>query len=448
MRRIYFTFVSLFFIASVTNAQDVQRLSMKDCMDYALKHNYSIKNAQLDVLIQHIQNNETLSASYPHINGKVEFDDFDIPQKSFFDASNFDKSLPKGSIGPVSFTVPFSTSVGITTSQLLFDGAVFVAWKARNTVMELAKQTGAVTEENVRYNVYKAYNSLVIAYRQYEIIKSSLAYARSLEHDLKVTRRNGFAEQIEVDRTSVQVNNLATDSIRIGNLLKVSENLLKYQIGMNMSTDIILTDTNVEQHKLDAMDMLTLESNYERVPEYNLAHTSLLLNEFNLTRYKLTALPSLSTFWAYGYNYGSDHLRYMFNKLNKYEPSSTIGIQLNMPIYNGSLRTNQVHETQLNIEKSKNNIELAKQTIDFQVVTSRTNLKNAILQVQSQKRNMELSNRVLDLAQKKYKGGVGSNLEVTQAQTDVLRSQTNYFSALLDLINGEADLKKALGLLK
>ena len=119
-----------------------------------------------------------------------------------------------------------------------------------------------------------------------------------------------------------------------------------------------------------------------------------------------------------------------------------------MPIFNGLLRQNQVKEARINVEKSKNNIEYIKQTIDFQAASSRTTMKNAMLQVQSQHRNLDLSNDVLDLAQRKYKAGVGSNLEVTQAQTDQLRAQTNYFSALLDLINSEADLKKALGLLK
>jgi outer membrane protein TolC len=112
------------------------------------------------------------------------------------------------------------------------------------------------------------------------------------------------------------------------------------------------------------------------------------------------------------------------------------------------MRANQVTEAKLNIEKSKNNIEYTKQNIDFQAAMSRTTLRNAILQVQSQRRNMELADDVLDLAQRKYKAGVGSNLEVTQAQTDQLRAQTNYFSALLDITNAEADLKKALGLLK
>ena len=313
--------------------------------------------------------------------------------------------------------------------------------------MELARQNSQVTEENVRYNVYKAYNSLVIAYRQYNIIKSSLGYARSLEHDLEITRENGFAEKIDVQRTSVQVNNLASDSIRIGNMLKVSEDVLKYQIGMSMSTQIVLIDTNVETRRQAAIELLAVEGNYERVPEYNLLTTTLKLNEFNLKRYQLTALPSISAFGAAGYNYGSEKINDIF-KFPNYLFNSTVGLQLNVPIFNGALRVNQVREAKLNIEKSKNSIENMKLTVDFQSAISRTSLQNAILEVQSQKRNMELSDEVLDLAQKKYKAGVGSNLEVTQAQTDQLRAQTNYFSALLDIINAEADLKKALGLLK
>ena len=313
--------------------------------------------------------------------------------------------------------------------------------------MEFARQNSQVTEENIRYNVYKAYNSLVIAYRQYDIIKSSLGYARSLEHDVEVTRENGFAEKIDVERTSVQVNNLATDSIRISNMLKVSEDVLKYQLGMDMSAQIVLIDTNIEERRKVASDLLLQEGSYERIPEYNLAISSLKLNEYNLKRYQLAGLPSVNLIGATGYNYGDNKFNEIFS-LSNYAFNSLVGLQVNIPIYNGSLRQYQMNEARLNIEKSKNSIEYAKQSIDFGVATSRTTLKNAILQVQSQHRNMDLSNDVLDLAQKKYKAGVGSNLEVTQAQTDQLMAQTNYFNALLDVINAEADLKKALGLLK
>ena len=445
MRRIYFTLVSIIFITSVAHAQNVTKLSMQDCMDYALKHNYTIKNTQLDVLIQKAQIGQVLSAAYPHINGKVELDDYLNPQQSIIDGKYF--GLPAGTKEKIAFTLPYGGSASVSGSQLLFDGGVFIAIKARNTLMEFARLNGAVTEENIRYNVYKAYNSLVIAYRQYDIIKSSLSYARSLEKDVIITRENGFAEKIDVERTSVQVNNLATDSIRIGNLLTTSEQLLKYQIGMDINTPIVLTDTILEIRKQNTVALLNEEEHYDRVPEFNLVTTALKLNEYNLKRYKYAGYPSLNAFGAMGYNYPTTYFNDLLFGPN-YLFNSIVGLQLNVPIFNGFMRANQVTEAKLNVEKSKNSIESMKQTIDFQAASSRTILKNAILQVQSQRRNMELANDVLDLAQKKYKAGVGSNLEVTQAQTDLLRAQTNYFSAMLDVINAEADLKKALGLLK
>jgi len=447
MRRYYLIIAIIILTATGAFAQQPLALSLDACMDYAIKHNYNIKNSQIDVQIQKAQVNEQISAAYPHMNLKADLTNFNVPQRSFIDAHDLDPTIPSGTIEAFPFSLNYSSDAAITTSQILFDGGVLVAVKARNTVMELARLNGAVTEETVRYNVYKAYNSLVIAYRQYDIIKESLDYARSLEHDAIVTRENGMAEKIDVERITVQVNNLASDSISIGNLLTTSGQMLKYQMGMDINTPIVLTDTLLEQRKQNTAQLLIEDESYDRIPEYNVAKTALKLNEFNLKRYQLAAYPSLSAFWGYGSNYGEEKFGEIFN-FNNYWANSTLGLTLTMPIFNGMMRQNQVTEARLNIEKSKNNIDLLKQTIDFQTTTSKTTVKNNLLQVQSQRRNMELATDVLDLAQKKYKAGVGSSIEVTQAQTDLLRAETNYFSALLDLINAQADLKKALGLLK
>jgi outer membrane protein TolC len=444
MIRLYSILLSAIFIPLASAGQQVTRLSLNDCIDYALKHNYTIKNAAIDVLIQQAQNNETVAAAYPHINAKLELDDYLNPQQSLIDGKYL--GMP-GTTEKFAFTLPYGGSGSINATQVVFDGAVLIALKARKTVMEFARQNSAVTEEGIRYNIFKAYNSLVIAYRQYDIVKNSLSYARGLEHDITVTQQNGFAEKIDVERTSVQVNNLATDSIRIGNLLTVSEEVLKYQIGMDIKTPIVLTDTLVDQRKQDAVDLLLQEKKYDRIPEYILSQTSLTLNEFNLKRYQLEAWPTVNAFGGMGYNYPSTNFNQIFVFPN-YLFNSAIGLQVNIPIFNGLLRKNQVTEAKLNVEKSKNTIENVKQTIDFQEAQARTSLKNAILETQSQHRNLELATDVLDLARRKYKAGVGSNLEVTQAQTDQLSAQTNYFNALLDIINAEADLKKALGLLK
>jgi outer membrane protein TolC len=372
---------------------------------------------------------------------------FNKPQYSFFDASAFDRSIPPGTITPLPFTIPFTGSASITASQVLFDGSLLVALQARNSIMEFAEKNEKITQENIRYNVLKSYNSLVIAYKQFHLIKGLLTLTRSMAADLDKTRAAGFAEKIDVERTSVQINNLATDSLKISNLLSMSEQMLKFSIGMDINTPIVLIDTNVEKISSESLQLIAVKENYERVPEYAALMAGLKLSEYDLKRYKLAALPTLSGFWQGGYNYGASKFADMA-KFDEYRSYSSLGLSLTVPIFNGLLRVNQVREAKLNIEKFTNNIEFMKQTIDFQGASARTNLRNSLLQVQSQKRNLELSNSILDLAQKKYKAGVGSNFEVTTAQSDLLSSQNNYFEALLAVINAEADLKKALGLLK
>jgi len=442
----FLTTITLITLAAGSYAQEPVLLSLNDCMDYALKHNYTVKNAKLDVQIQQAQINQQVSAAYPHINGKADLNYFNVPQRSFVDAGFFNPAYA-GVVEAFPFSLNYAGDIGITTSQTIFDGSVFVALKARNTVMELARQNEGVSEETIRYNVYKAYNSLVIAQRQYELIKGFLSYARNLDQDVHILNQNGMNEKIDVERSGVQVNNLATDSIRIGNLLTTSEQMLKFQMGMNINTPIVLTDTALEQRKENTLALLQAEESYERVPEYQALLTGLKLNEYNVERYKMTALPSVSAFWAQGSNYGANKFGDMFI-FDRYYANSTIGLQITMPIFNGLLRVNQLNEAKLNVQKMQNNIDNMKLVIDFQTNTSRTQLRNAVLQVQNQHRNVELASDVLDLARKKYKEGVGSNIEVTQAQNDQLQAENNYFSSLQDLINAEADLKKALGLLK
>jgi outer membrane protein TolC len=450
---ITFIALSLTFSAKPLYAQDkVLQLSLDECTQYALKHNASSKNAMLDVLIQQAQNAQVTASAYPHISSKTELDDFINPQVSYFPNSaiklfNPSLQLPDNGFQKVVFTPKYSGSSTISGSQILFDGSVMIALKARNTVLEFARTNAEVTQEGIRYSIFKVYHALAITYRQYDIVKSALTYARSLERDLLITQQNGLAEKIEVERTNVQVNNLASDSMRIGNLLTVTEQLLKYQMGIDINTPIVLSDTNVDARKQEINSLLDKAMDYNRVPEYRLMETGLKLNEYNVTRYKMAALPTLLAFGNIGYGFSSNDFGAV-TTLPNYLFNSILGFQLNIPIFNGMLRVKQLQEAKLNVEKMKNNIDNIKLGIDFQTAQSRANLRNAILQVQNQHRNLDLANDVLDLAQKKYKAGVGSSQEITLAQTDHLQAQTNYFNALMDMINAEADLKKALGLLK
>jgi outer membrane protein TolC len=128
-----------------------------------------------------------------------------------------------------------------------------------------------------------------------------------------------------------------------------------------------------------------------------------------------------------------------------YQFNSLWGLRLSFPIFDGLQRRNRVKQAEFAVKKSENDIENLKLGIDFEAAQAKTSLRNSLLALESQKKNMELGNTVLDLARRKYKEGVGSNIEVTQAQSELLQAQNNYFAALLTVMNAQTELKKALG---
>jgi len=419
-------------------------LSLEDAVNYAVRNNISIRNARIDQQLQRAKNGEITAIALPQINGKNEFTYYPRPIVSFLPAQILNPNAPAGEFVPVTFTPNYANTASVAASQVLFDGSVLVALQARNTILYLTELGTRATEEDVRYNVRRSYQGLVIARRQFSILSQSLEQFRSILRELTILRNQGFVERIEVDRTQVQVNNLSTDSLRTANLIALSEQLLKYNMGMPISEDIILTDTAVADVMEEAQSLIQTTVDYTQRTDYNILQTQLRLNEFDLKRYRYKALPSLALFGSWAYTYANNELREVLTPSN-YVRYTLVGLQLNVPIFTGLQRSYQVQQARLNVQKTQNNLENLRRTIDLQNEQSRTTLRNALLAVQTGERNLELALSVLDLARKKYTAGVGSNLEVTQAQSEYLQAQNNLFAAQLDIINATTDLQRAQG---
>lgn len=437
-------FCSVALSAPYAQAQDVVSLSLKDCIDYALKNSVNAKNARIDIALQKAQNAEVTGRTLPQISGEGKYTQFFDVQQAFLPSQFL--GLPPGDWVPVAFSPKLSSIGSLNASQLLFNGSVFVALQARNTLMQLARQKAEMTNEDIRYNVQKAYAGLVIAQRQFGVMKGSLDLLRKSTHDINVTYQNGLVEKIELNRLEVQLSNLQSDSLGLANIIDVSEKMLKYTIGMDLNMQIVLSDESVVDNVDEAANLLLQETKIENNIGYQLAYTGVKLQKYDLKRYRFEGLPTLAAFGSAGYNRSSDKISDLVNK--PYPGFSLVGLQLNVPIFDGLQRRNRVKAAELRLEKAENDLENAKRGIEFQTKAAKTNLANALKTTESRKRTMDLASTVLELAEKKYKAGVGSNQDVILAQGDFLRAQNSYFEALLSVINAKADLQKALGLLK
>ncbi|CAL1520677.1 TolC family protein [Chitinophaga sp. MM2321] len=437
--------VLLLSLAMITRAQqlitpDPVRLSAKEAVDYAVANQATVKTAKLDELIQLAKNKEIAGLALPNVAGTGSYQYNPITQKQMFNMRNF--GLPKDSFTVVSFQLPQNLVGEVRLTQTLFDPSVLVALQARKTLEELVAQGVTKSEIDVKANVYKAYYNVLAAEKALKILSGNITTLEKLLSDTKEIYKNGMVEKLDVDRLVVQFTNLQTEQTKLRNLIELGVASLKYQMGMPLKQVITLTDTlSTERIAADVLDMDKFD--YSQRIEYQLLQTQKKANEYDLKRYKLKGLPSLQIFGSTGALRGSDKFDY-FQSQMWYGYVNT-GLNLSVPIFSGMQRRRQVDQAFLAVKKSEIAIENAKLGIDLEREQSFSTFRNNVLTLESQEKNMELAEDVHNTTQIKYREGVGSSLEMSTAENDLLTAQNNYFNALYNAIVARIDLLKAYG---
>jgi outer membrane protein len=210
---------------------------------------------------------------------------------------------------------------------------------------------------------------------------------------------------------------------------------------MPVSDTLILTDTLSDDQIREGMLQNSVYL-YESRKEYQLAELGKQLNEFNVRRYKLSKLPTVSL----DANYYKNAQRNQFDFFKKpYFTVSSISLRVNVPIFNGFATRANIQKATLELQKSQNELESLKLAIDNEVETAVTNFRSAIATMDYQKRNMQLAEEVYNQTKKKYEAGLGSNTEINTAQLDLKTAQSNYINALYDAVISKVDYMKATG---
>jgi len=416
-------------------------LSAKQAVDYALANRASVRSAKLDELIQLAKNKEVSGLALPSLAGSGTFQHNPIVQKQLIDASNFSDTVPKGTLVPFSFGLKFNVIGEITLKQVLFDPSVLVALQARETLEQLASKSVQRSEIDVKVGVYKAYYNVLSARRGLQILGGNIANLEKLLGETREIYKNGVAEKLDVDRLVVQLTNLRTEETKLRNLSEVSVAALKYQMGMSIQQPIILTDTLTTAEIKSAV--AAEQFDYTQRIEYQLLQTQRKAYEYDLKRYKLQTLPTLSLFSTAGISRASDVFNY-FDRQTWYGYVG-YGVNLSFNIFSGFQRKRKEDQAFLQLKKAEVSLEDAKLSIDMEQAQSTSSLRNNILTLEAQEANMQLAQEVYNTTQIKYREGVGSSLEMSTAENELLTAQNNFFTALYNAAVAKVDYLKAYG---
>ncbi len=418
--------------------------SLKEAQDYALKNNPTGEDKRMDLESAQYQIKEIRATGLPQVNANVNYQYFLKLPVSLVPGETFaDPSLPPEQV-PEYIELTFGTknnmTAGIEASQLIFNGSYLVALEAAKTYIKLAELEAVKSEKDILDAVTKAYFTILISEQSERLLEKNIENLSKIRFETVQLFENGFVEEIEVDRLSLSLTNLRTQLQNAVRQTEMAEWLLKYQMGYDMNEEIALRDSIESLIEEAKVDLASLKSK-ERV-ELQIMGVQNELNDLDIKRIRSEYLPSLAAFGSLQYAFQRDDFR-VFTE--KWYPTAVVGLQLNVPIFDGMRKKYQIMQKEVNTLKLNNGRELMKRSFALETQQAKTNYSNAITQVDSQKQSLALAEKIYNVALIKYKEGLGSSLEVTSSESQLYETQGLYVQAVYNLIVAKSDLDKALG---
>lgn len=418
--------------------------SLQEALRYALNHNTTLQNSYFDYLIAKQKIAEVRAAGLPQINSSTNLRYFvEIPTSlipgEFFGA-------PRGTYIPVRFGVPYNLEIGVTGTQLLFDGTYFVGLAAAKAVKELTYRSYQRSRIETIAAVSKAYLSTLVAQERLRLLATNLTQLETAQRQAEAFYQAGLVEKLEFERIQVSYNNLQTEYQKATELVALSYLTLKLQMGYPLDDPITLTDTLPELPILAADSLSLVSFDPGRRLEYQILLAQRHALELNLKRYQVSYLPSL----VFIGNLATQAQRKefdIFDTKKRWFPIAFIGFQLQIPIFDGFRRASQISQARLELLKNQNDLFQLRQSLSLEAQSARITLLNALRNLDIQRRNLELAKTVLQTTQKKLSAGLSASIETLQAQTALQQAQTYYTTALLEAYLAYIDWKKANGLL-
>ena len=436
-------YAGLFLLGSlVANAQS---FSLKQAVDYAITHQVQVKNSQIDLQNASAKISEIKAMGLPQVNGSLALTNNIVLQRVFIPARIFNPAAPEGELIAAKFGVENSGFANVTLSQLVFDGTYLLGLKASSVYKDLAVKSLTQSKQQVAENVTKAYYGILVNEKRLGLLNLNVARLDTLLKETRALNKQGFVEKIDVQRLDVQANNLRTELENVVRLQELSISLLKFQMSYPMDEPIRLSET-LDQVEFSTFNLnLKGEFSYANRIEYSILQTQENLAELDLKSIKAGYLPRLLLNANYGYNAGANAFGDLMTK--QWFDNSAITVALQIPIFDGYSKKYKAIQSQNNLQKVRQSFDLLKSSIDMQRSQARITLKNALESMKEQKANLDLANEISRVTRVKYQNGVGSNLEVLNAESSIKESQANYFTALYNALIAKVEVEKANGTL-
>lgn len=436
----------LVLFASIVKAQDKKEsysFSLEQAISHALTNNRTAINAGRDIESARKKKWETTSMGLPQINGNVNYQNNFKLQTSVIPAEFFGGN--PGEFAEVTFGTKHNASGSLSLTQLIFDGSYIVALQASKTYLQFYENYKIKTDTDIREMIINSYGNVLLADENLQILQKNKTILEKTLFDTDQTFKNGLIEEENVEQLKITLTSINSNINYVNRLKDISLKMLKVNLGIEIEDNLVLTDklNELAQTNLD-LALKTSEFNASNNINYVITQNFVDQRNLELKLEKSKALPTLSAGLNFGYNSFGDKFSF-FNSDQKYFNFSNLGVNLNIPIFSSFARSARTQQASIALDKAKTDLTETEQKLKLAYQNAKSDYEYSIEQYNSSKESLNLAERIEKKQQIKFKEGLSSSFDFTEAQRQLYTSQQAYLQTMVDVINKKAALEKITG---
>lgn len=455
----YYSIIALLLMMSFAlfAQEPVMQFSMEEAEAYALQHNKTLQNVREDLRIADESYKEARGQGLPQLSGtfdymtnfnyEFEFNvgggeppeppqiDYSLLEPGDYEVLNFIDQMFAPSEGGSTIVMRDQANAILQVSQLIFSGQYWVGMEIARIGKILTEKNISLTELDVKEQVLNTYQTILVSEKLEEII---IENERNLEQVLEHTNNMyeaGIAEQTDVDQIKVNLSQLENSRRAMERNIQLSYNMLRFLMGIDSDVQINLTDRLEDlTDEITAEQVLNSGDDVTDNPSYQILQVQEAMSEENVKMQKWSFAPTIAGY----YSYREKILTTDFDL----SPKNAAGLTLNLPIYSGGTKSAALSKARIELEKTRRSKELLQEQLSIQERQLNFELTSAWENYLTQKENVEVAKRLYNSINNKYKQGLVSSLDLTQANSNYLQAENNYMTSIMDLLQAKLKLEK------
>lgn len=323
-----------------------------------------------------------------------------------------------------------------TISQTVFDLSSIRRFQASRAGVSQAEAEKEYAQDQVRRIVARAYLAAVRAQATVETAKANVELSQALVQQASDLKAAGTGTGIEVTRARVQLANARQVALVADNELRKADLQLLRAIGLDLDVAVELTERLAFLPVKPVTPQEAIETALESRADWRAEQKRLQSAELVQSATRAERLPSLGIFGDYG-SIGSS--------IDHAIPTRTYGFLVRVPVFDGGRREARRAESASQLRQERTQVRDLRAQIELDVRLALDSLRSAEEQVKVAEEGLTLAENELAQAERRYKAGMTSGIEVTDAQTRLERARENRIAALFNYNQARLDLGTATG---